>query len=82
MGKFNTETGLHPTQKPVAVMRQIIQWLPESVKRVCDPYMGSGSTGVACVREGRDFVGVERDAKYFKIAVDRIKRELSQERLF
>lgn len=80
-----TEVGehLHPTQKPVALMEWTIEKakVPEGAT-VLDPYMGSGTTGVACVRTGRNFVGVEKDEQYFKIAVERIRRELSQERLF
>ena len=49
---------------------------------VCDPYMGSGTTGIACLRTGRNFIGVEKDERYFEIAVERIRRELVQERLF
>jgi DNA modification methylase len=49
---------------------------------VLDPYMGSGTTGVACIRTGRNFIGVEKDEKYFEIAAERIRRELVQERLF
>lgn len=70
----------HPSQKPVELMQYLVSVFTSGT--ICDPFMGSGSTGVACVREGRDFIGVESDAKYFKIAVDRIKRELSQGVLF
>lgn len=79
-----SDTGrTHPTQKPVAVM----EWSMEKCKvpegaTVLDPFMGSGTTGVACIRTGRNFIGVEKDEKYFKIAVDRLRRELSQGRLF
>jgi len=77
------ETRLHVTQKPVAVM----SWCMEQVKvpdgaTVLDPYMGSGTIGVACIRTGRNFIGVEKDERYFEIAVKRIRRELAQERLF
>ena len=43
---------------------------------VCDPFMGSGTTGIACVRQGRKFIGVERDPEYYAIAVERIRREI------
>lgn len=74
---------VHPSQKPVVLM----SWCLEQAKvpdgaTVLDPYMGSGTTGVACVREGRNFIGVEKDEKYFKIAVERIRRELAQRRMF
>lgn len=77
------EERVHPMQKPVAVM----SWAMEQTKvpdgaTVLDPFMGSGTTGVACIRTGRNFIGVEKDEKYFEIAVERIRRELAQERLF
>lgn len=71
---------LHPTQKPVALMLWCLSFLQKS-KTILDPYMGSGTTGVACVRTGRNFIGIEKEPKYFQIAVDRIKRELDQGRL-
>ena len=70
--------GLHPTQKPVAVMSQIIEWIPGKFVTVCDPYMGSGTTGVACVRLGRRFIGIELEPKYYAIAKRRIQDELKK----
>jgi DNA modification methylase len=71
--------GIHPTQKPVAVM----EWAMKRAKvpldaTVLDPYMGSGTTGIACLRTGRNFVGIEKDPKYFAIAVARLEREANQ----
>jgi site-specific DNA-methyltransferase (adenine-specific)/modification methylase len=63
---------LHPTQKPVAVMRWCLEQLPASSLTILDPYMGSGSTGVAAVEMGLNFIGIERDPAYFKIARERI----------
>lgn len=62
----------HPTQKPVAVM----EWSLSHVRgdMVIDPFMGSGTTGVACIRTCRQFIGVEREPKYFDIACSRIRR--------
>jgi DNA modification methylase len=79
----NNSQRCHPSQKPVELM----MWCLEAVrvgisKTVFDPYMGSGSTGVAALRTGRNFVGVEIDPRYFEIAVERIKRELAQGDLF
>ena len=71
----------HPHEKPLSLMRDIIGKCQQAWT-ILDPFMGSGSTGVACVREGRNFIGVEKDEKYFEIAVERIRRELVQERLF
>jgi len=70
---------LHPTQKPVAVMA----WSVEKTKgTVLDPFMGSGTTGVACVNLGRSFIGIEREETYFDIALRRIEEAYRQPRLF
>lgn len=81
-GDRQNRTFCHPAQKPVELMTWCIGMLPDDCGVVLDPFMGSGTTGVACVREGRNFIGVEKDEKYFEIAVERIRRELAQERLF
>lgn len=73
----------HPTQKPVALMRWAIQGLKlEPGSLIADPFMGSGSTGVAAVREGFRFVGVECVREHFDTAVRRIDAEIAQGRLF
>lgn len=69
----------HPTEKPVQLMRAIIEWTSGVV---CDPFMGSGSTGVAAVSIGRPFVGVELDPKHFETACRRISAELTRPGLF
>lgn len=69
---FNTEVGLHPTQKPVALMEYLICTYTNHGDTVMDNCMGSGTTGVACMNTGRNFIGMEQDAKYFKIAEQRI----------
>ena len=71
----------HPTQKPVELMEWCIQHAPNPAT-VCDPFMGSGTTGVACARMGLQFVGIERERKYFDIAVRRIEQAYAQPRLF
>jgi DNA modification methylase len=71
---------VHPTQKPIELMIWCLGFLDGAT--VLDPFMGSGTTGVACVRTGRNFIGVEKDERYFKIAVERIRRELAQGRMF
>jgi DNA modification methylase len=73
---------MHPTQKPVPLM----SWCLDLVKvpkggTVLDPYMGSGTTGVACVRSGRKFIGIDKDAEHFANACRRIEQELSQGQL-
>lgn len=64
--------GLHPTQKPVALMSDLVKRFTNNGSVVCDPFMGSGSTGAACAEVGRDFIGIEKDAKYFEIAKNRL----------
>lgn len=64
---------LHPTQKPVALFRWCLERATKPGDTVIDPYMGSGSCGVACIETGRDFIGIELDADYFTIAQRRIE---------
>jgi DNA modification methylase len=71
----------HPTQKPVAVMAWAIQHTG-SCAALLDPFMGSGTTGVAAVQLGRDFIGIEREPKYFDIACRRIEQAYKQRPLF
>ena len=66
----------HPTVKPQAVMSKII--CNVAGQTVLDPFMGSGSTGVACVKAGRNFIGIERHEPYFEIACDRIRKAYAQ----
>jgi DNA modification methylase len=63
---------VHPTQKPVALMEYLIRTYTNEGETVMDNCMGSGTTGVACMNTGRDFIGIERDERYFKIAQERI----------
>lgn len=65
---------LHPTQKPVPLLRYIIETYTDPDDLVFDPTMGSGSTGVAAILSGRRFIGIERDSTYFLMAVDRMAR--------
>ena len=74
--KFNCEVGLHPTQKPVALMEYLIRTYTNEGEAVLDFTMGSGTTGVACVNTGRKFIGIERDEGYFKIAKERIEKAM------
>ena len=77
----NAERVGHPTQKPVRVMEWSLSFA-EGAKTVCDPFMGSGTTGVACANHEKQFFGIERERKYFDIACERIARAQDQERLF
>jgi site-specific DNA-methyltransferase (adenine-specific) len=72
--RFKQEKGLHPTQKPVEMMEYLIRTYTNKGDTVLDNTMGSGTTGVACVRTGRNFVGIEREEQYFKIAEERINK--------
>ncbi|GGO80587.1 DNA-methyltransferase [Wenjunlia tyrosinilytica] len=69
---------VHITQKPIEVMRQLVRICPDG-GTVLDPFTGSGSTGVAAVREGRHFLGVELSAHYVGIAERRLRGELTQD---
>jgi DNA modification methylase len=69
---------LHPTQKPVALMEYLIRTYTQEGDAVLDNCMGSGTTGVACANTGRDFIGIEKDSKYFQIAKQRIERSISR----
>jgi DNA modification methylase len=72
----------HPTQKPVKLMTSIIEDYTNEGDVVLDPYMGSGSTGVACAKLGRKFIGIEIDKDYFGIAEKRIKTAYAQTIMF
>jgi len=71
----------HPTQKPIALMAWCVEQLSTSLA-VLDPYMGSGTTGVACVKLGRKFIGIEIDEGYFEIACVRIRKAYAQPDIF
>jgi DNA modification methylase len=71
---------VHPTQKPVALMRWCLGFLPKA-ETILDPFMGSGTTGVACVQLGRKFTGIELDPDYFGIACERIAKAVAEPRL-
>ena len=71
----------HPTQKPVAVMEWCLGFLPRA-QTILDPFMGSGTTGVAAIQLGRKFIGIERDPAYFAIACKRIEQAVAQGHLF
>lgn len=76
------DRGCHPTQKPVALMAWVIDMAKVPTgSLVLDPFMGSGTTGIACIRTGRRFIGIEIDPKHFKTACDRIQREVDQYQL-
>ncbi len=80
--KGGEERGPHPTQKPLEVMVWCLEQLPRDSVTILDPFMGSGTTGVACAKLGRKFIGIELEQKYFDIAVKRIDDAYRQPRLF
>ena len=74
--------GNHPTVKPLALVENLIRLFTDAGDTILDPFMGSGTTGVACMRTGRKFIGIEMDAKYFAIAEKRITDAAAQGNLF
>ena len=79
---FQRDESIHPTEKPVELMRY---WIGNSTHQgqiVLDPFMGSGTTGVAAIQMGRKFIGIEREPKYFDIACKRIEDAQRQGDLF
>jgi site-specific DNA-methyltransferase (adenine-specific) len=75
-------TGLHPTEKPRRLMAEILGDFTNPGELICDPFMGSGTTGVAAVQMGRRFVGLELNETYFDIACKRIEDAQRQGNLF
>ncbi len=81
-GNSGAEKRAHPSQKPVELMRWCLETARIGLgKVVLDPYMGSGTTGVACVTSGRKFIGIEIDPDYFEIACQRIEKAQQQQTL-
>jgi site-specific DNA-methyltransferase (adenine-specific)/modification methylase len=77
----NLEKGKeHPTQKPIVLMEWCLSFIPDA-KIILDPFMGSGTTGVACMNLGRKFIGIEREPKYFDMACQRLENAQRQSRL-
>ncbi len=72
----------HPTQKPVELMRWCIEICKNNPQSILDPFMGSGTTGVAALQMGRKFIGIEREQKYFEIACKRIEQASKQVDMF
>lgn len=70
--KFNRERGLHPTQKPLALMEYLVRTYTNEGDAILDNAMGSGTTGLAAIQQGRKFVGIELEERYFDIACERV----------
>lgn len=71
----------HPTQKPVKLIQWIIENYVNQSNVICDPFMGSGTTAIACHRTNRKFIGIEKEKKYFDIAIARYRNEVKQLRI-
>ncbi len=80
--QHTSENQNHPTEKPVGLMQYLVEMHTKDGCTVLDPYMGSGTTGIACIRTGRRFIGIEKDPVHYATAAERIKRELAQGDLF
>ena len=78
---WSGEEKRHPTQKPLRVMHWTLEQVPNA-RLILDPFMGSGTTGVAAIQLGRKFIGIERDPAYFDIACRRIEQAVAQGQLF
>ena len=74
--------GRHPTEKPVPLMRELLADFTNASQVILDPFMGSGTTGVACARMGRKFIGIELEPKYFDVACERIEKAYAQGDMF
>ena len=77
----NPQGNNHPTVKPVALMRYLVRLVTPPKGIVLDPFIGSGTTGIACKLEGFDFIGIEKEEEYVKIAEARIKAQEVQQTL-
>ena len=75
---FNRERGLHPTQKPVGLVEYLLKTHSNLGDVVLDNTMGSGTTGVGCLNTGRNFIGIEKEDKYFIVAQDRIREVINE----
>jgi len=82
MDKQLAKQNFHPTVKPVKLMQYLVRLVTPKDGTVLDPFMGSGSTGIACKKEGFDFIGIELDEDYCNIAKTRIEKFKFQHELF
>lgn len=72
----------HPTAKPIELMRWCLSQLPPETVSICDPFLGSGTTGVAAINMGMSFVGIEKEEKYFDVSVKRLLSAIDQPDFF
>jgi DNA modification methylase len=76
------EHGEHPNEKPYAVMRKMVVVAADNRETILDPFAGSFTTAVACIRTGRKFIGIEKEEKYFRIGLERCRKEVERLALF
>jgi site-specific DNA-methyltransferase (adenine-specific) len=81
-GRLSAKDRGHPTEKPLALMGELVSLYTDPGDLIADPFCGSGSTGVACVKAGRRFVGIEIDPKWFTLSCRRLEAALRQGDLF
>ena len=74
--------GGHPTEKPVSLMSELVNDFTSPNDQILDPFMGSGATGIACIKHGRRFIGIEQNPDYFEMACDRLRQAEKQPDLF
>lgn len=79
---FGGEKAPHPTTKPLRLMSELVQLFTRPAEMVLDPFMGSGTTGIACTKGGRSFIGIEKSPAYFDIACRRIEAAYKQPDMF
>lgn len=80
--QYKSECVDHPTQKPLSLTYELVERVTGPRQMLLDPFMGSGTTGVACMNLGRQFIGIEIEPKYFEIACERIENAQRQLRMF
>lgn len=73
LNRVQKRRNVHPTVKPYKIMERLLHDVPKDVGPVVDPFMGSGTTGIACVQTGHDFIGIEREKEYLTIAEARVR---------
>jgi len=81
-GRTPAHLGGHQTEKPPSLMMELVCLFSNPGQVVCDPFMGTGTTGEACIRAGRKFIGIEQDPKWFAHSCDRLAKALKQPDLF
>ena len=79
VGRNSGQSGIHPTEKPIEVMKRLVEMCSPVGGVVLDPFLGSGTTAIACLETGRDFIGVEKNEGYYQVALDRVAQHQSLE---